>query len=77
MLRQFQNVWANVSAPALKRDIAIPALTDLWRDTQSAGEEAAFFFFFFFWVLASVVAQVGEIARSWEGSVAGPSIGCW
>lgn len=48
----------------LSKGTAIPALTDLWRDTQSAGEEAAFFFFFFFWVLASVVAQVGEIARS-------------
>lgn len=31
---------ADVSVPALKGDIAIPAQTELWRDTQSAAEEA-------------------------------------
>lgn len=43
MLRQFQDVQADVSVPALRGDVAIPAQTALWRDTHSAGEEAPLF----------------------------------
>lgn len=34
---------ANVSVPALRGDVAVPAQTELWRDTKSAGEEAPIF----------------------------------
>lgn len=64
-LRQLQNVWANISVPALKGDLVIPTQT---------GHKVLLKRHHHCWVPASVIAQVGEIARTWEGSVPDLSI---